>query len=123
MIVKPVWTFGVTVPPSRAFDHGGFAGAVVADEGDHLAGVDVEGCVVECADVAEAARQTAGFQEWCRWVTSADDRRDKGRTAGERPIGKPLRQDLIVTALRCVFSVTSLLRRNARVRVANSWYR
>ena len=39
----------------QGLDHRRLAGAVVADEGDHLAGVDVEVGVVESPDVPEAS--------------------------------------------------------------------
>ena len=55
---------GVEVQVAReCLDHGGFAGTVVADQGDHLAGVDVEVRVVQGSDMTEAPRQTASFKD------------------------------------------------------------
>jgi hypothetical protein len=45
-------------------DEGGFAGAVITDEGEHFARVDVEIDFFECGNVGEALGEPAGRKEW-----------------------------------------------------------
>ena len=47
----------------EGLDQRRFAGAVVADQGDHLAGFDVEVGLVQRPDVSETSGETACFQD------------------------------------------------------------
>src|SRR2546423_12056503 len=44
-------------------DEAGLAGAVVAQDAGHLAGVDVRGDVVQCDDVAVVLREVVGLEQ------------------------------------------------------------
>ncbi|GAA3335233.1 hypothetical protein GCM10020358_02660 [Amorphoplanes nipponensis] len=54
------------VDAADALDQGGLAGAVVADQGGHLAGVDGESDIVQDLDGTEALVDPVEFQKGCR---------------------------------------------------------
>ena len=57
---------------SEGLDQGGLAGAIVADHGQDLAGVEIEVCPVQGNDMAVVLHKATRLQDWF-WLHAAHD--------------------------------------------------